>query len=551
MRTGTFIKAILAAVVVTSLLAVPVAAQDTAEEPEASNTTDGDYTLEELRRGGTTAPNSPDSVRTLDGRMYWAIHWPADKMLANPGDPNDDDWTFLSSGETVQRNSVYLRTILLDEAAEDVTVKVAYYREGTRQVERANSTVTESYVDDLVVDSHDLTFQTGWAMQEIDLRRSDEPRKVTMWVEGHEDTLRWTFEHESVATSQTAGINTKGDYLLQASLDFVLPVVIGVFLLGGLVAWALRRAGKGPGWGYLKWAFVLTISSALILGTQFSDTTDLLVNAPRILAVLVVAIVAIVMLETYTTNVSHTAFFRPVLGAATSPSGEDAVDIIDLEEREEKTVQMPDGSTAVVRDGLIPFLSRIFGGAARLERSEELKTKLEVTDSPIDEMIWVHPDADEILDYEPEGWTLSIPTAETRSDWIGLAIGGATILAFTQLVSGAYGGGVGFLAFLFAMGVAVVRPRDGHARVEPAPAHLRSAWAGMLYLNIEAEDADTIEDARDTIVSLQARSEKDVQEALQEQDSTLIEEMFSEDVDRSGESLVEPIDDDQEDDRDE
>ena len=116
------------------------------------------------------------------------------------------------------------------------------------------------------------------------------------------------------------------------------------------------------------------------------------------------------------------------------------------------------------------------------------------------------------------------------------------ILAVAQMASTTFGGGVGMLAFVGAVAVATVRPQDGYARVDPAPAHLRSAWASMLYLSVEAEDADTIEDARDTIVSLQARSEKDVQEALQDQDSTLIEEMFSEDVDRSGE-LIEPLPD--------
>ncbi|APE95426.1 hypothetical protein [Halodesulfurarchaeum formicicum] len=531
MKARTFIAALFAVLLLGSMLAVPAVAQDVDEQ---------DYTLSELKSGGTQLPNSPDSVRSADGRMYWAIHWPADAMLANPGDSEDDDWKFLSPGETVERNAIYLRTILQDEASEEMTVKVAYWREGEREVQQGNETVAEPYVKDLVVDTHEVSFEKGWAMQEISLRKSQEPRQVTVWAEGHEDDLRWTFTHESVATSQAAGIQTEGDYLTRASFEFVLPIIVGVFLVGSLVAGALRRAGKGPGWGYVKWAFTLAIGSALILATQFSSVTEILVNAPRILAALVVAIVGIVMLETYTTNVSHTAFFRPVLDKATSPSGEEAVDIIDLEEREEKTVKMPDGSTAVVRDGLIPFLARIFGGAARLERSEELKTRMELTDSPIDEMVWVHPDAEEILDYQPEGWGLELPEPETRGDWLTVLVGGAVLLAVAQMASATFGGGIGMLAFLGAVAVATVRPQDGHARVEPAPAHLRSAWASMLYLSVEAEDADTIEDARDTIVSLQARSEKDVQEALQEQDSTLIEEMFSEDVDRSGD-LIDPL----------
>lgn len=555
MKARTSIAILLAVLLAGSLLAVPIAAQsdgNTTTTTNATNaTTEGgeEYTLQELKSDGPKSPNSPDSVRILSSRMYWVIHWPADALLSEPGNPEDDNWEFLAPGERVERDSVYLRTILLNSASEDMTVKVAYWREGERTVEVGNSTTTEPTIEDLVVDTHHITFEKGWAMQEINLRRSDEPRQVTMWVEGQSDELRWTFEHESTATSQSANIQTEGDYLTRATLEFILPVVGGVFIVGFLVALALRRAGMGPGWGYPKWAFALVVSSGLILATQFTNTTELLVNAPRILAVLVVAIVGIVMLETYTTNVSHTAFFRPILGAATSPSGEKAVDIVELEEREEKTVKMPDGSTAVVRPGLRAFLSRIFGGAARLERAEELKTRLTLTDSPIDEMIWVHPESDDVLDYEPEGWKLRLPNPQERDDWLRLLVGVATIIAFTQLVATAYGGMWGSVAFLFALGLATVRPRDGYARVDPAPAHLRSAWASMLYLNVEAEDADTIEDARDTIVSLQARSEKDVQKALQDQDSTLIEEMFTEDVDRDGTSVVDLLEEDDEDDQ--
>ncbi|MFW5905848.1 MAG: hypothetical protein ACOCUO_03295, partial [archaeon] len=291
MKAKTFIVALLALLLVGSLLAVPAIAQDDDDEQ--------DYTLSELRQGGSQLSNSPDSVRSADGRMYWAIYWPANALLSNPGDPEDDDWEFLSPDETVERNSIYLRTILQDRDAEEMTIKVAYWREGEREVEDGNSTATESYVKDLTVDTQEVSFEKGWAMEEIDLRKSDEPRQVTIWAEDNEE-LRWTFTHESVATSQTAGIQTEGDYLTRASLEFVIPIIVGVFLVGGLVAGALRRAGKGPGWGYAKWALTLTIGSVFVLVTQFSSATEVLVNAPRILAALVVAIVAIVMLETYT-----------------------------------------------------------------------------------------------------------------------------------------------------------------------------------------------------------------------------------------------------------
>jgi len=54
-----------------------------------------------------------------------------------------------------------------------------------------------------------------------------------------------------------------------------------------------------------------------------------------------------------------------------------------------------------------------------------------------------------------------------------------------------------------------------------------------MYLHKEYQEAKTIEEARSRNVQLQAKNERDVEDALEEQDRTLIESMFDPDIERA------------------
>lgn len=515
-----------------------------AEEIDDQDGVDPDqFTLDELRSDGVTAANAPPSTRMHNDRMYWIIHWPASAILGTPGDPMDDSWLYLGEeGGSVDRNTIYLRSINMDQT-ETVTVTIVYYDVEQQVVEEGNATTTEEQAVNVETKQVRAELQRGWSMAAIPLQKNPDHRYVTMWIEGQEDDLRWTFTHQSVATTQAAGIDTYGDYLTRAGIDFLGPILVGSFLTGVIGRRAIKKAGIGPQWGYTKWLIVLTLGTVAIGFHQFSSLAEVVVAAPRMLALYVVGVFAIVLIETYTTGVSKAAFFKPELTDATSPSGNDAYDMVRAKQVEEQTVRMNDGHLAVVRPGLRAFLSRCFGGAARLENAEQISTKVDLVESPIDEVYFVDPKADRVLDYKPESWQISVPDPDSRAEWFRMGSFAllAVMVAFA-VYSFAGNPLYGTLSLLALATLAVVRPEDGYARIDPAPAHMRSAWASMLYLSIEAEDAETIEQARKENIRLQAKSEKEVDAALQDQDATLIQEMFGNDIERSVKKLRDQAD---------
>jgi hypothetical protein len=92
--------------------------------------------------------------------------------------------------------------------------------------------------------------------------------------------------------------------------------------------------------------------------------------------------------------------------------------------------------------------------------------------------------------------------------------------------------GVGLAAV--AVAVVLLEATDGHARVDPAPAHSRQAMMTALYLATELDDARTIGEAREKIIEQQATVQREIDEALEKQDSTMLSEMFG---DEYGESI--------------
>jgi len=479
------------------LVAAPVVGVVGAQEgtpaatPEANNTTgasdDGELTLDELKQNGPRQANSPDGVRMGNERAYWAVYWPASDPFAEPG--SEEGSERLSPGTTVGRNAVYLRTWTFEDRTE--TVKVAYWERGTQTVRQGNTTTKEPAARNVTVETHEVTFERGRPTVEIPLRHHDQTTQVTMWIEDS-DYARWTFAHRSIATTQAAAINSQGDYLSSVITDFLLWIVLGGFVVGWAVKRALETAGIGPQYGYAPWLIglsILTGGAALFL---YESVANLVVNAQYLLAAYIVAVIGIVMLETYETNVSKALFLRPTLSHTESPTGDEAWDMLDAESQVEKIVRAPDGSVQVVKPGLFAFLARVFGKAAEIENVEDLRTRVPMQ-GRFDELFLTDPEAHEILLYSPEGWQTNLPalSRENAMEW-GLT-GAGVLLAVWSVGSGFISGPVGPLAVvtLTVAGLAVwaLEPVDGVARVDPAPVHLRTAFGTLTQYGGDVDDA--------------------------------------------------------------
>jgi hypothetical protein len=376
--------------------------------------------------------------------------------------------------------------------------------------------------------THEVTFERGRPTVRIPLQQHDSPVQTTMWIEDKE-FARWTFSHHSVATTQAVNIDSAGDYLTSVITDFLIWIVSGGFLAGVMVKRALDRAGIGPQYGYAPWIAGITILTGLGAAVLYQSLADLVVNARPVLAGYVVAIFAVVLLETYTTNVSRALFIRPTLEHSESPTGEEAWDIIDMEIRSEKIVRGPDGSVSVVKPGLLPFLARVFGRKARLYNAEQLRTRLPVTGSKYDEMFVTDPEAEEILYYKPESWTLSFPPLDRgHAPTYGLVLTGLLVAGAALSQGAASGWAVGAVT---VVGLAwwALEPTDGVAGVEPAPVHIRSAFGTMLRHAEDVDDAKRLDEVKRKLDAERIHKQRDVDREVADHDVTLMQEMFDPD----------------------
>lgn len=533
---------------------------ETPAEAESAPTEADGWTLEELRRDGSQPADSPPSVRVSGDRMLWLIHWPARAMWADVGNPSDDAYEFVGEKGPVSDGSVFLRTIRTESGTDDLTLKVVTYRVEERETTAEDGSTTRERVPAGVRErSVDASLGRGWAIEEVSLSNTDEDREVLIYVEGHENDLRWTFSHRPVATQQAAPISTEGDYLWRVAKHVFLPA-IGLLFFGGVVSRrAIKNAGKGPGLGFLTWGILLGIVAffGYVLG-PVESTADLLVAAPTLFAVVIGVIATIVFLESYEVRTREVKFVKLDPFTVTSPAaptdegrpdadvatdgGEAASrawkDALYAESSTETIVEMADGTEAVVRNGLFPFLSRALSGcAARLPKAATRNSQLELNGDDEDELVFVSPEFDEndegdAIKYTAEGWEIDYPEIE---DWRDALVPAGTLAAIGVIAAGVWQFDPAFGLGTFVAGLAVwlVRPTEGEAAFEPAPGHLRAAIITAMIMSENVENAETLDDARTKLIQEKSKNQRETERVMDMQDQTIIEEAHRLPVDRA------------------
>ena len=155
-----------------------------------------------------------------------------------------------------------------------------------------------------------------------------------------------------------------------------------------------------------------------------------------------------------------------------------------------------------------------------LEGVEDMPTESRVVGSTgYDRIAWTRADADQALEYEPEGWQFNLPT-----DGNGLIKLGIAAVAFAALGQAWIGS---TLVGVLALPALALRPKSGSAWFAPANAHQRAAYVSMLYGAVEYEEAETLEESRRKRLESESTNQKDVEQALEKRDATLLEEAVS------------------------
>jgi hypothetical protein len=488
-----------------------------------------ELTVDELRRGGRQVPEAPDSWRWLsNGGVY------IDYQNPNPIVPSET--VILEPGSLVETRFLRIEAQRSRDAPSESYELVTVYWNTTERTRETSDggTTTSTEVANATIQTTELEFSGPFDSTDIDLRRSTGERYVTMWIRDESGRAvpgaRWTFRHRTAATTQSAGIQSMGDLFWWVGKWIAFPLIVGIVGSGFGGAAAIRRAKRGPGKGLLFWAMMLGAASITSVAIGWYWLADWFVALPLAIPAGLTALVLIVILETYETGTKEVEFVRPDLEFTKSPTGEVSLDFLSLETRTETLARAGGDGWAVITDGVRTFLARAFGGAATLNTAIETDV---VVDGDHDGKVFVHPRSESVLDLEPEGWHIDVPNPSDASDWLAIGV----VVALTGILSAAiwlFISPVGsLLATTAVILVGTLRPKGGRAHVDVAPVHAREAFASMVYLAREMDNADTINQARTKLVEKEARSQKDVEEALTEKDATLVKEMFNDDVEEA------------------
>ncbi|TKX82051.1 hypothetical protein [Halorubrum sp. SD626R] len=533
MRRRILLFSIAALLLVAPVIAVvPATAQDTAP---TSNTTveqsNIDYTLDELRGGGTTQEGAPPSMRFLGS-------YGSATLRHEPVGFGSSDWEYVGRDTRVQQNAVTLRTIRLGEPNEELTVNVVGWQSGTRTVQTQNGTTTEPVAENVTATTVSTQLGHGYDSAEVPLPSSfGENQRITMWVEEYPDA-RWTFNHRTIATARSININSWGDFLSTLFWEigvFALPAM----LIGGSLGRRHHdKAIAGPQWGLFKWGAAVTVPIALLASFFAFQGAVLATRLPAGIAVVFgVLAYALVLEGSGPSNLQKFLFRRQDLENAKSPRGEDTHDSRYVDHVVKTGLRREaDQELVLIRKGLPAYIARLRGSLATLDVSD-IQTHKKGKESPYELEIELDPEwdlQDALVHRPPELVRLPL-SREVDVPGIGmttlpnpgvvLPVGGGAVAGW--FAADAMLGIPGFGAVVGAvLGLPFIyRVENGGAESEPAPYHFTQAEASLAFEAGEHADAKLLDDYRDIAWRERMKTPLDARNIEQKFDSSVTREL--------------------------
>lgn len=528
----------------------PVAAQETPENATVDNRTtveEGDFSLTELRRGGTAistdaadAQFNPPGGRLIDNGSSpaYLIHYP-------PG-PTADEFAYLESGETVESRQL---TLLSSRWGKNVkplnyTLVVVYWQPDTRTVTADDgTTTTENYAANQTVQKTELTLESQNDPNDVRLQpKFGETWQVTAWLEHDGEAVegaRWLFEYRPVPTSKGLPFEDRFDSFLNwAIVNFLLTSGIGSVLAIVVGSIATRRAGPAPA---LKLGGIVAFIGLLLYVSAFGNTLSLIVAAPYLLSIPVVVAALITTLYMSASSFGIRAE-QPHTTEVTDPLGEEVPSIETERAAHYAGIRYPNGDRGIIEPRkLTSWLARFFADTGRIPSGQWSKLVQSEGLSPEAEKIYVDQDSEELIDFTPAGWRVRLLVADYISAIVGAIrsrrepvtdggqqldleadadedpdrpgmmpgwpsvfvagligiVAGVVMLFSTPEVAetaqtAAWAAG---LSLLFLR----VEPTPGRAFVEPAPAHATAAKAARIVEQEELEKWRTLDELSERI----------------------------------------------------
>lgn len=499
-------------------------------EPVADDT----YSIDELKRGGKKIPDARPGIRVIPGKGSVAL-------LYEPTKPLSSGPKLVSADTTLNTDDLTVYSSLFGVDAQELTLHIVYWRSGTETVDTDDGTVTRTVPTDVRKQTARLDVGEGYDRNEITLIERPKPGRVTMWVtqNGHQvDGLRWAFKYRLIASATASGIGSTGElwgYLLKFAF---LPGIVGIGVATGAGNRLLDRAGRGPNLGAGTYALWGAGAAFVIATIVWVETSALLNRVPILWGALITAVAFLAYVENAGPSTMRVLIEQHVLDDAVSPRGDDVKD--ELYERVEsiQAVRREDGDVGLPKDGIRPFLARIWADPAVLS-DLDVPTRVQI-EGDFAMKFYVDPDSENVLIHQPAHlrWVgLFTDRDDTSADTGSGDDDTGSLLDRVNLrlvAGGGVGGVVGYgLATLTALspltwvGVAVgaviggTTAVDGRASIAPAPLHGRAAKASVVNLAQEYSDAKTIEQAEQLRFEAEATTAAEIRERERDRDKTL------------------------------
>jgi hypothetical protein len=516
-------------VLVTPLFATAGVAQstNTTNAPAGSS---GEYSLEELRRGGTTTADAPDSMRFL-GQYGSAT------LRYDPVGFGSEEWEYVAPGTRVNLNHVTLRTIRLGDPSEDLTVHVVSWQQGTRTVKTEEGTTSTPVARNVSESVVEVSLGRGYDEADVPLPASyGETQRITMWVEEYPDA-RWTFKHRSIATARPISISSWGGFLSTIFWEIGIFAFPAMLVGGGLAKRHHEKAIVGPQWGMTKWLLALAIPIAVMASFFAFQGAVVATRIPAAIGLLFGPITYALVLEGSDVGLDKFLFRRQDLEHATSPRGEETHDSRFVDHVVKTGVRREaDQELVLIRPGLKAYLARLRGSLATLDVSE-IETHKKGKESPYELEIELDPEwrLEDALVHEPPRLT-RLPLTETF-DLPGIGPTELPNPGFVLPIGG--GAAAGWFIADYALGIPGVgaaagvlvglpfihRVENGGAESEPAPYHFTQAEASLAAEGEEYADSKLIDEYREIAWRERLKTPLDARDTVQKFDAAVSREL--------------------------
>ncbi|TKX85757.1 hypothetical protein EXE43_11940 [Halorubrum sp. SS5] len=525
----------------------------------------GPFSIEELRRGGTRPPSTPEAVTIPSERSLGtggAFVKYSTLSLINSQDKE------LTPSTRVETNTLTFETSAYVDAVGEYEVVLVYW---TPETTTGPNGQEHEYAAGQEVQRVGIDVEKGRDASRIALQpHFDETVQVTMWLERDGqlvDGARWRFEHQSnpLAQSPAFSVDSEGDLFRWGGINILLPAIVSLFVSRKTADHVFDRIVIGAQKGIGFW---LALSVVIFLGTAgFATfaTAAVLANAPAVVGLVVGLIGLVLMLGLRDADAERAGFFQRRLDDdAVTPTGDDAASSRLVPNRI-KTVVSRGGTLYAPAKGLTPMIARYWADPAAVPREDLTTVDEGDADSDLERMYEVDPTSDEVLTHSPatlsfapsltadvdeselteppEGdgiaalpgaieASLSNYAAKINWSFLAVAIGGGSLGYFggvaifgAQLV----GVALGLIPLLVAGTVAV----DGQMSVEPAPYHYSDVRATVATERQEYVARRTFEDLHKQIQDMdwQAldRAQSTVQ-TLRKEMAEKMDDMFGTDM---------------------